>query len=110
MTLAQLVKSNRYPIVFVGSGLSKRYLTGSPSWDELLGQLWVEAEIEENYFSFIDNHNRDSDGNSFNDNFFTARTAAGNQLEKVFHERFFNDQLKINGLTKRQALFENKSP
>jgi hypothetical protein len=46
MTLEELVSTNRYPIVFIGSGISKRYLSGSPSWDELLSILWEQAEID----------------------------------------------------------------
>ncbi|MCG4282594.1 SIR2 family protein [Lacticaseibacillus saniviri] len=110
MTLAQLAKSNRYPIVFIGSGISKRYLSNSPSWDDLLKTLWTEAEIDKDYYYFIDENNHDDTGATYNDNFFTAKTAAGNELEQVFHKKFFAGQLVIDGLTKETALFENLSP
>lgn len=38
--LEKLKDNNEYPIVFVGSGISKRYLAGFPSWEELLERFW----------------------------------------------------------------------
>ncbi|VDZ04807.1 Uncharacterised protein [Escherichia coli] len=29
-----------YPIVFIGSGISKRYLENYPTWEELLNEYW----------------------------------------------------------------------
>ena len=34
--LNDIVNSNRMPILFIGSGISKRYLYKYPSWSELL--------------------------------------------------------------------------
>lgn len=34
--LYKLLKLHRIPMLFVGSGLSKRYLKNYPSWDELI--------------------------------------------------------------------------
>lgn len=33
---------NHYPIVFIGSGISKRYLANFPSWLELLEEYWTK--------------------------------------------------------------------
>lgn len=41
---SELVKTNTYPIVFIGSGISKRYLKNFPSWLELLEQFWNEFD------------------------------------------------------------------
>lgn len=35
-------KTGRYPFLFIGSGLSKRYM-GTPSWDELLKTVCLET-------------------------------------------------------------------
>ena len=37
--LDELVKANRVPVLFIGSGISKRYLYGYPSWEELLESM-----------------------------------------------------------------------
>ncbi|WP_339367562.1 hypothetical protein [Photorhabdus luminescens] len=33
-----------YPIVFIGSGMSKRYLENSPTWPELLEEYWNKID------------------------------------------------------------------
>ena len=42
--LDELVKKNEFPIIFIGSGISKRYLKNYPSWLELLEKIWKEIE------------------------------------------------------------------
>lgn len=38
-TLDKIIKSKRLPVLFIGSGISKRYLNDYPSWDQLLDNL-----------------------------------------------------------------------
>ena len=42
--LDELIKKNEFPIIFIGSGISKRYLKNYPSWLELLEKIWKEIE------------------------------------------------------------------
>ncbi|AXU29689.1 TPA: hypothetical protein ACKONR_000647 [Clostridioides difficile] len=39
-----LIEKNEFPIVFIGSGISKRYLKNYPSWDGLLEELWKKTK------------------------------------------------------------------
>jgi len=38
-TLNRIIASKRLPVLFIGSGLSKRYLDNYPSWEQLLDRL-----------------------------------------------------------------------
>ena len=38
-TLSRIIASKRLPVLFIGSGLSKRYLNNYPSWEQLLDRL-----------------------------------------------------------------------
>ena len=44
--LDELVKANRVPVLFIGSGISKRYLYGYPSWEELLEKSFTKYESD----------------------------------------------------------------
>ncbi|PWX49450.1 hypothetical protein [Clostridium perfringens] len=51
--LDTLVESNEFPIIFIGSGISKRYLKDYPSWVELLEILWNESNSEGNFYGYL---------------------------------------------------------
>lgn len=36
---------NEFPVIFIGSGISKRYLLKCPSWEGLLEELWEKQVI-----------------------------------------------------------------
>ena len=42
--LDDVVKANRAPILFVGAGVSKRYLYNYPKWGELLERSFLKFE------------------------------------------------------------------
>ncbi len=46
--LQRLVNNKKIPMLFIGSGISKRYLKNYPNWDELLFQIAQIIEIDEN--------------------------------------------------------------
>lgn len=40
--LKDIVENNSYPIVFIGSGMSKRYLKDFPTWGNLLQDIGIK--------------------------------------------------------------------
>ena len=47
--LDRIISSKRLPVLFIGSGISKRYLCDYPSWDQLLDRIreivWITKSV-----------------------------------------------------------------
>lgn len=35
-----MINKNEFPIIFIGSGIPRRYLVKYPGWEELLEEFW----------------------------------------------------------------------
>lgn len=53
MGLEDIIKNNHYPIVFIGSGMSKRYIKSFPNWSGLLEEYWNKLGESQNFYSFL---------------------------------------------------------
>jgi len=51
MFLKELQANNQYPIVFIGSGITKRYFDNAPDWEQLLKTLWNEVNDPNSFYS-----------------------------------------------------------
>jgi hypothetical protein len=105
MTLDDLVKSNRYPIVFIGSGISKRYLKNSPTWDELLSSDWDNVKGSDSYYQFLDKNRQTG-----TDDLFEARTLAAFEIEQAFHDGFFKGEEHGLTLSEKDVVMNHLSP
>lgn len=76
-------KNGMYPIIFVGSGLTRRYLNGD-SWDELLNKFWKYGDSNESYYARYDELI-----NMGNDT-YDVHTTLASELERDFNKSFFN--------------------
>ena len=38
-----MINRNEFPIIFIGSGIPRRYLVKYPGWEELLEEFWRSA-------------------------------------------------------------------
>lgn len=47
--LEKMVKNKRLPVLFIGSGIPKRYLKNFPSWDELLNESFSKVNSDPFY-------------------------------------------------------------
>lgn len=89
--LDEIVKSNRTPILFVGSGISKRYLYKYPSWDELLEMSFAKFEPDSfQYQKQIDSCKR----RKMSD--FDTNTYMGTYIEEEFNKAFFDRKITLN--------------
>ncbi len=102
--LDQLEKNNEFPIIFIGSGISKRYLEAYPSWKELLQELWKYSGREGNFFAYL-NKTKNVDDIDFQIN---VRVAG--ELEEEINNKFDDEIIEIEGLTHEEVYEKSTSP
>lgn len=85
--LDNLIEKNEFPIIFIGAGISKRYLENYPSWEQLLESLWNVAN-DTNLYSYINKVNENLKAQGINNEFkrkFIANTLVASTVEKEFY-------------------------
>lgn len=96
--LDELVKANRMPVLFIGSGISKRYLFGYPSWEELLERSFAKYEADPfQYQKHIDECRRKNMSD------FETNVRMGTLIEQQFNEAFYDRKIKL-------GIGNNKNP
>ena len=96
--LDELIKANRMPVLFIGSGISKRYLFGYPSWEELLERSFAKYEADPfQYQKHIDECRRKNKSD------FETNVHMGTLIEQQFNEAFYDRKIKL-------GIGNNKNP
>ncbi|WP_019795081.1 SIR2 family protein [Streptococcus sobrinus] len=110
--LQDIIEANSYPIVFIGSGISKRYLLDFPNWTDLLMECWELLEEKKNIFSFMQKIKTSPDISSVNESEknFIVYTQTAEYIQEKFDAKFFDEELEVKGLSIKQAYTENLSP
>ncbi len=108
--LDYLVEQNEFPIIFIGSGISKRYLKGYPSWIELLGSLWKKSKLEGNFYGYLTKIRGElSKENDIPEYIldYEVNIRVASDIEKNINDLFSNDEIAIRGINHKQV-YENK--
>jgi len=101
-----------YPIVFIGSGISKRYLQSYPTWEELLHEYWQKTNPEMDFYSYllsIKEKYKNSADESY-DLDHKIYTEAASKIENDFNRMFTENLIKLEGLDAKRVFSENISP
>lgn len=102
--LENLKKNNQFPVIFIGSGITKRYFKNAPNWDELLESIWNELNLQTTYYAKY-NEFKHNNGDSF-----SIFTKLADELEEAYDKSFYEGKVTLSNLTPQQAHKENKSP
>ncbi len=90
-TLEKIAKGNKMPVLFIGSGISKRYLLNYPNWIELLEHSF--RQFNDDMFQFqkqVDIYKR----RGFSD--FEINTSLGTFIEDEYNSAFFDRKIKLD--------------
>ena len=107
-----LIEKNEFPVIFSGSGISKRYLTGYPSWEELLEELWNKTK-NKNFFGHLNKIRERFKQEGITDEGeldFLVNTSVATEVEAKVNEKFFDEKIEIEGLTQKEAYKDSISP
>ncbi len=119
-TLDKLVDNNTYPIAFIGSGISMRYLEDFPNWNGLLKLLWnkvngIEAKADDNEFYQFMIQTRDDIKNE-NPNYskeqleYALNIKSSTLIEQKFNEKFIKGDLVVEGYNSKDYYEQSISP
>lgn len=110
--LEDIINENRYPIVFIGSGMSRRYLDNFPNWNELLEEYWAKLQGNKSFYWYkrsIKNSSELNNKSESEKNFITnIRTAS--YIQEKFDDLFFQGKIIVDGLSDEAAFKGNISP
>lgn len=101
-----------YPIVFIGSGISKRYLQDYPTWEELLKEYWEKINKEMDFYHYLLTIKEKYKNSISDDSILDHKiyTEAATQIENDFNKAFNNDIIELENLDARRVFSENISP
>lgn len=105
-----MINKNEFPIIFIGSGIPRRYLVKYPGWEELLEEFWKKSD-QTNFYGYL-SKKRDEIGNfsSKVDQDFETNINVASEIEKIFNSKFYDGDIEIGGLTQKEAYKNDLSP
>lgn len=112
--LDSLKVNNEYPIVFVGSGMSKRYVQDFPSWPELLEFFWNQINKSTDFYSYLNTMRatiKEANPNATEyEIMYLTNIEAGSEIESIYNTAFYRGDVTIDNLTQKEAYNQRMSP
>lgn len=105
MSLQEIIDKGRYPIVFIGAGISKRYLENYPNWNQLLKSYWELLDEEKPFFAYLNELKHRYSESVTNDTEldFKVNAVAASEIEQRYNDSFFEEKISLEGLTSEEA-------
>lgn len=110
--IKDIIENNSYPIVFIGSGMSKRYLKNFPTWPALLQEYWKQIEEPISIFQFMRKLERSEIPETATDSekAFLINVKTATYIQQKFDDLFYNGTISVEGLTDEEAYSNKISP
>lgn len=90
--LEKIIEKGKMPVLFIGSGISKRYLYMYPNWEQLLANSFKYIDSESlSYEKHLDELKRQGFSS------FDINAHLGSYAETEFNEAFFDKKIKLKG-------------
>lgn len=112
--IEKLKVNNEYPMVFIGSGISKRYVQEFPSWPDLLEFFWNQVNKNADFYAYLNKMrviikeaNPQADDNEI---LYLTNIEAGSEIESTYNAAFNNGTIIIENLTQKDAYNQKISP
>ena len=88
--LDKIVEKRKMPVLFIGSGISKRYLYGFPDWEGLLRDSFKAVNPDPYYYSrYVEQFTREGCSS------FEMNTKLATIIENDFNSAFYSRKIKI---------------
>jgi len=110
--IKDIIDGNSYPIVFIGSGISKRYLKNFPTWSSLLQEYWEQIDEPNSIFQFMRELERSEIPKEISDSEkeFLINVKTASYIQEKFDDLFYSGRISLSGLTDRDAYSKKISP
>lgn len=109
--LDTFVSKNEFPILFIGSGISKRYLKGYPSWEGLLKGIWTDIHDGADFYAHLGRIKNELEQKGVDkDVDFYVYVKVAEEIELETKAKFFSEEIDIEGLTSERAYKNRISP
>lgn len=109
-----LENRNEFPMLFIGSGISRRYLKGFPSWMELLESFWNECNMHGDFYGSYNNKlsvlEKEKPHLSEKERNFNANIQLGSMIHDEYNRKFNLGEIRIKDFTPKDAHFLKVSP
>lgn len=111
--IKDIIENNSYPIVFIGSGISKRYLEDFPTWTNLLQEYWEKIGEGSSIFQFMRNLEQSDEEvkNATEDKReFLVNVKTASYIKQRYDDLFYSGKITLEGLTDKDAYLGKVSP
>lgn len=111
--LDKLIENNEFPVVFMGAGISKRYLKNFPDWTGLLEEFWEQLGLQNFYGEFnnirdeIEKANPEYTSKELD---HYSNIQMGSLIEEKYNREFNSGNIVLDGFTTKDAFKLKISP